>query len=146
MEERRALYLAQSGGQPPTPTIGGLVVYSNNCYFASGNGLVTNVTENNDYFLTGVIDTGSTGQKAYTITRMGTPKNALIRFYNDITASSIDYWTILRTDLPSGSVTTYDFNSAGRYVVISIYKTLAADFYLKNRVTGEYIIKGSNVT
>lgn len=147
MEGRRMIMLAQDGGSPPpTPTIGGLIVYQDNCLYPGSNGLIDSITANNDFFLTGIIDTGNTSQKAYTVTRIGTNAQAAVRFYDNIESNSVDYWTIMRTDIkPTGRVVPYDFNSRGRYIVISVAKAQASQFYLKYR-GGEYIVKGNDVT
>jgi len=145
MERRRMM--ASSGGEAPTPTptIGGLVVYADNCYFASGNGRIDGVSSSDDFFITAIYDTGDNSKKDYDITRWRTNTTALIRFFNDLSANSVDYWSVMRTDVTAGVPNIYNFQSAGRYVAISVAKYCAADFYFKYH-NGEYICKGSNVT
>ena len=145
MERRRMM--ASSGGEAPTPvpTIGGLVVYADNCYFASGNGKMDGVTASDDFFITAVYDTGDSSQKHYEITRWRTNVSALVRFFNDLSANSVDYWSVMRTDITAGVPNIYDFKSEGRYIAISVAKYCAANFYMKY-YNGDYICKGSNIT
>lgn len=145
MERRRMM--ASSGGEAPTPTptYGGLPIYLDNSYYTGGNGKIGAVSSSDDFFITGIFDTGDSSTKNYTITRWRTSINAQIRFFNDITATSYDYWTIMRTDVDPGQANIYNFSSGGRYVAISVAKYCAADFYFKF-TNGAYIIKGNNIT
>ena len=146
MMERRRM-MASSGGEAPTPvpTIGGLVVYADNCYFASGNGKMDNVSSSDDFFITAIYDTGDNSKKYYEVTRWRAGVAGLVRFFNDLSANSVDYWSVMRTDVTPGVPNIYDFQSEGRYIAISVAKYCAADFYLKY-YNGDYICKGSNVT
>ena len=145
MQRRRMM--ASSGGEAPAPTpqYGGLPIYIDNGYYTGGNKKIDVVTASDDFFITGIFDTGNSSSKVYEITRWRTSTNAQMRFFNDITATSVDYWTIMRTDVTAGRPNVYEFTSAGRYVAISVAKYCAADFYFKIK-NGDYIIKGNNVT
>ena len=143
---RRIMLLSEQGqGPTPTPTIGGLPVWMDNSRYTSSDGAADSVVIDSDFFLTGVVDAGSPDFKSYTVTRFHSSTNAALRLFNDVSATSVDYWTIMRTDISPGDTNIYGFNSFGRYIIMSIYKPVAADFYLKD-ANGNYLIKGSNVT
>lgn len=132
--------------QESSNTIGGLPIYADNCRYASSNGTVSNVVSDNDYFLTGIVDTGSTAHKYFTVSRFGAPTAAAMRVFNDLTATSVDYWSIMRTDIAqTGQANEYTFAKGVRYLILSVYKPIADKFFLKYQ-DGEYLLKGNNVT
>ena len=129
------------------PLIGGLPVYIDNAFYPGSNGLVTQYGTNSNYFLIGIIDTGSIDQKHYDTVRIGVDSNLPvggIRLFNDLSATSVDYWTTMRPEMTDGSTQAYSFNSYGRFVILSVIKEYAANFYLKD-ANGNYLLKGSNV-
>lgn len=139
MEARRRLLLAQP------QTIGGIIVGENNASYYN-NGYRTDVIADDRFFLTTVIDTGNTSQKQYSVLRCGSGADGVyraLRMFNDLDATSVDYWSTVEDT----SIAPYDyaFNSVGRYIIATIYKPYADLFYLANRATGEYYIKGKNV-
>ena len=145
MTRRRRMIESSAGEAPaPTPTYGGLPIYIDNAYYTGGNGAVNSVSTSDDFFITGIFDTGNTNAKDYEITRWRTGTSAQIRLFNDLTADSADYWTVMRTDITSGAPDIYQFNSVGRYIAISVAKYCASDFYLKYK-NGDYIVKGNNI-
>lgn len=141
IEVRRALL------QPKFKTYGGLPVYIDNACFRYRNGLVTDYVTDSNFFITGPFDSGSTGSKVYTISRY--PETAsggvtpAFRPYDDLTATSIDYWAIGSSNNPTRSVTT-----AGRYLLVPMPKAKAANMYMQVKVGDVYvyIFKGKNVT
>ena len=142
MQLRRNLLMQETGSKK----IGGIDVYLDNARYPGGNAKIDSVTTDNEYFLAGIFDTGTTSRKSYTIsyTKNTVDNAANIRFYNDITANSVDYWGVGtgQHNLPS----TRTFTSAGRYIVTTIYKELAADMYLYDNTNQRYVFKGKNVT
>ena len=146
MEHRRRIM--EYSQAPVTPTIGGLPVYVDNAFYPGSNGIITNYGTNSNYFLTGIVDTGSTDRKYYDTVRIGVDSDLPIggiRLFNDLNGTSVDYWTIMRPDLTYGSITPYSFRSYGRYIILTVAKDFAADFYLKDE-NGNYLLKGNNVT
>lgn len=144
---RRRHMIESSGGEAPTPTptYGGLTVFMDNCYYPKSNGYANSVEEDNDFFLV-MVDFGSSASNRYfTVTRFGTPTNAAMREFSSDSSQSVDYWTIMRTDMQPGAMTTMNFETGVRYLIFSVYKQYAANFYLKYQ-NGDYIIKGNNVT
>lgn len=141
MELRRALL------QPHVQTIGGIVVWKNNVAFYR-NGTISEMLDNDAFFITSVIDTGSTGQKQYTCLRQGvgdaSTRYLSMRYYNDLSATSVDYWSPWLTESENYS-SALTFESYGRYIVVPISKKFADIFYLRY-TNGEYLIKGKNVT
>lgn len=129
------------------PLIGGLPVYLDNAWYPGSNGVITGYGTNNSYFLTGIVDTGTPDSKRYNTVRIGVDSDlpvAGIRLFNDLNSTSVDYWTIMRPDLAYGSINPYSFNSAGRFVILTVIKEFAANFYLQDS-NGNYLLKGSNV-
>lgn len=147
IENRRRVMMAQGGEAPtPTPSYGGIPIYADNCYFGKSDGPVTDVVSNNDWFLTGPIDSGSSSSKHYPLTKFGSSTEATARFYNDLTSSSADWWTIFRSDIPDNDIPDINsIDSVGRYIIVSIRKRNAADFWMKD-ANGNYLVKGNNVT
>jgi hypothetical protein len=125
------------------PSYGGILpVFMDNCYYPSGNGKANAVTTNKDYFLAGPFDTGNSDQKyAYFIRYSGTA--TYIRMFNDLTATSVDVWALGNG---SGNRTT---NAPGRYYIVPVKKSIAADFFMYTKGTGDskvYHCKGTNVS
>lgn len=125
------------------PTIGGLPVLLDNAALNGGTSVKWNedYSVDNDYFVTGWYDTGSTTSKNYRfagVKRRGSLYNYL-RWYNDKTGNNVDYWG---ANNDSEKVIT---NTPGRFVVATVYKPKAADFYLYCDTDQRYIIRGSNV-
>ena len=142
IEARRGIMM-----QPHEKTIGGIVVWRDNCAVI-GNGTLAAVSDNTDFFLA-LVDTGTNGQKAYAMFRQYVPgvesgKWPAARFYNDLSASSVDYWSAW-TSNPSHVAVDYTFSSYGRYILASVCKQYAADFYIRYQ-NGVYLIRGKNVT
>lgn len=147
IESRRRLMMAQ-GGTPSDPTIGGIPVWIDNAYYPKSNGTINSVTENNDFFIAGPFDTGTTFAKIIVLTRFGSTTEATMRMFNDpgnVSANSVDYWTVMRSDILPDIPTPANIDTAGRYALVSILKKNAADFYIKDD-DGNYIVKGNNVT
>lgn len=121
---------------------GVLPVFRDNCYFPSGNGKANAVVNNPDYFLAGPFDTGSSTQKyAYFVRYSGVA--TYIRMFNDLTATSVDVWALGNG---SGNRTT---NAAGRYYIVPIKKSVAADAFMYTKDASEnrtYYFKGTNVS
>ena len=135
-----------AGSQPtPTPSYGGIPVYIDNKYFPSrSEQKISQALDSNDYFLAGPFDTGSTGSKSMTYSQIYSDTQAAFYLFDDLTASAVDYWACWGTDKPS-TPSSKTVNTAGRYIVTSVLKTRAADFYMMD-AGGNYIVKGSNVT
>lgn len=134
--------------QQPGRYIGGLIVLMDNVlYKIRDYKWDEQLVEDSNYFLTGWYDSGSTGSKSYSARVQPKSGNngAYIRYFNDKTATSYDYWAITEGE-------SYDhdgvrtFSTGGRYVIASIYKPYAADSYLYDNTNGIYIYKGKNVT
>lgn len=144
---RRRHMIESSGGEAPTPTpqYGGLPVFMDNCYYPVSNGYADSVESDEDFFLV-LVDFGSSASnRNLTVTRFGTPTRAALREFSNDSSYSVDYWTIMRTDMQPGAISTMTLETGVRYLIFSVYKQYAADFYLKY-TNGDYIIKGNNVT
>lgn len=129
------------------PLIGGLPVYIDNAFYPGSNGLVTQYGANSSYFLTGIVDTGTSDSKRYNTVRIGVASSlpvAGIRLFNDLNSTSVDYWTIMRPEMDDGTTSPYSFTSYGRFVILSVIKEYAANFYVQDG-NGNYLLKGSNV-
>ena len=122
--------------------IGGLYVYADNSrYYSYAYGTADeNVTTDSDYFITGFYDTGSETSKNYTVPMLTHDGNVCMRMFNDKTAACIDYFNIARAE------ETRTFDASGRYIMVSVYKPRAADFYIYDNTNQRYVVKGSNVT
>lgn len=145
MERRRMM--ASSGGEAPTPTptYGGIPVYIDNKYFASSSRQrIIDALPSEDFFLAGPFDTGSTGSKQMTYTQIYAGTEAAFYLFNDLTGESVDYWTCWGSSQPSAG-RTKTVNTPGQYIVTSVLKSRAADFFMKD-ANGNYIVKGNNVT
>ena len=139
------LFLAgATGGGGGGGSYGGITAYADNCLFLTQNGGVSDVVTNDDYFIAGIIDTGSAESKTYVVTRFGTDIQGAMRFYDNLEGTSVDYWTIMRTDMEYGSINTAEIASKGRYILLTILKAGASNFYIRYK-DGDYLVKGSNV-
>ena len=118
-------------------TFAGIPVLMDGKYFTKYNAAMNARIESNpDYFIAGWFDTGSTSSKKYDLyVPSGTPDDVKLRFYNDTSGTSVDYWT----------VESRVFTSAGRFVLVSVYKPLASSVYMKLYDSGIYLFKGSSV-
>ena len=123
--------------------IGGLYVYADNSryYDYLDTTVDANVSTDSDYFLTGFYDTGSESPKSLTVSCLTHEGHVCARIFNDKTASSVDYWNIA-TGSDARTYTTL----GGRYIMATVYKPRAADFYIYDNTNQRYIVKGSNVT
>ena len=127
-----------------TYTEGGIVVWKDNLLFPRENGLITGTTSDDRYFLTTIYDTGDTGSKSYTASLFGNaPLMCSARYFNDLTSISADYWTFIGTAAQSSDTRTY--NSVGRYIVATIYKPIANQFFIYDNTNNRYIVKGNAV-
>lgn len=134
-------YWSHVGGATALNTIGGLPVLINNAYYPNNNGAIDAVVSNNDFFIAGPFDTGSTSNKSLTMTRTLASFNVDFRLFNDLNDTSYDYWSINSTFVPSIRTLT----SGGRYVLYSINKSVAADMYMYDNTNQRYIFKGSSI-
>lgn len=123
------------------PSYGGLPVFRDNCYFPNQNGKIDNVVTDSNYFIAGPFDSGdSTNKFPHYLRYSGI--TTTMRPYDDFTETSVDYWAV-----GNGSgdrvVGTY-----GRYYLISIKKSVAADSYMYIVIDDvkHYLAKGNNVT
>lgn len=134
MEIRRRILM-----MPHIRTIGGLPVLIDNFRYSAQNGPFDGTgTIDIDYFITGWYDSGSTGSKQYRYAQDANADYMTTRWFNDITARSVDYWR------PNKS-SEKTFSSLGQFIVATIYKATAANFYLFDVTNGRYIFKGKNV-
>ena len=134
----RRLILAQGH----TRYIGGLPVLVNNARFGSGNGTISDVQTDSDYFITGFFDSGDSASKSYTYTNnpYDSAKPTYMRLYNDIAAKSYDYWSCAHASDP-----TRNIKSGGRFIAFSVLKSLATGMYMYDNTNGVYVFKGLNV-
>lgn len=128
--------------------IGGLLVYKDNSVYAASSTATVNeeITSNDDFFLTGFYDTGSDAEKSYSITcnplypyNNETPYYSTIRFFSEKTGVSHSYHV-------SQTYAVRTFTTSGRYIMCSVYKPNAANFYIFDNTNNRYVVKGSNVT
>lgn len=128
-------------------TIGGLPVLYDNAAYDNQNGRIDAFIHDTRFFITGVFDTGSTASKSYTYTRYSATLDpadtsrvsTCFRVFNDLTASSYDYWSI------SPNTTARTLSFAGQYILFTVYKPEAANMYMYNNTAGVYLFKGKNV-
>lgn len=123
--------------------IGGICVYQDNAFYtARGNAGPDQYTENSDWFIAGPFDTGNSNSKSYTCSRYnGTGSENWLRIFDNINSTSYDYWTLGAT-----STTPRTFSTAGRYILVGVYKPNAADSYIYDNTNQRYVFKGNNVT
>lgn len=137
---KKLLALIASGKK--VPMIDGLPVLVDNAMFSAANGKWDNYTETELYFLTGWYDTETNGaQKDYTFGPAGETNvsaNMTARWFNDKDATSVDYWRPF--DAGEKKIITY-----GRFIIATVYKPTAADYYLYNNTDKRYVFKGKNV-
>ena len=126
-------------------TIGGLPVLIDNALMSgSNNRWYWRTMPTTAYFITGWFDTGSNDTKSYTFpyqTNNGDSDGYYrMRFFNNPADLSVDYWGV------NGSVgSNRTFSSAGRYIVTTVYKEQAADFFIYDNTNQRYVCKGKNV-
>jgi len=126
---------------------GGIPVFTDNAYFATGVGRLrpTAVTYDPDWFIAGYFDSGTTDAKSLTWKKVKRPgHDAAMMIYTDRDADAIaaDWWPTA-TGTSDADMT---YNVKGRYVLFSVYKPRAGEFYMKNNATSQYIFKGNDVT
>lgn len=135
MELRRALL------QPHIKTISGLPVLVDNARYTNAyTGKWNSYVVDSNYFLTGWYDTGTTTTKSYTLGAVG--RNVTYpyaRWFNDKTGELVDFWA---PNLASNRTV----NSPGRFIIATVYKATAAEYFIKNNTSGTYVFKGKNVT
>ena len=126
--------------------IGGLYVYQDNARYAAANNnnyVDDEITSDSDFFLTGFYDTGSENEKSLTITcnPLANIDNrySVIRFYNDKTSN-----IIINQYHIGQNFTTRTVTSSGRYLICSVYKPNAANFYTYDNTNQRYLVNGSN--
>ena len=123
--------------------IGGLYVYADNSIYGAvsehqyvNDGIVSN----SDYFITGFYDTGSESEKSYSISCTPNDAYALVRIYNDKTGVDVVYKYI------NQNYEIRTFTATGRYIMSTVYKPNAANFYIYDNTNQRYVVKGANVT
>lgn len=120
--------------------IGGLIVLIDNFRYSAQNGTFDGSgTIDSNYFIAGWFDTGSTSSKSYRWVQDANADYMVARWFNDISARSVDYWR-----LNKGSEKV--FSSAGRFIAATIYKPTAANYFLFDSTNNRYVIRGKNVT
>ena len=121
-------------------TIDGIPVFIDNAYYTKKNSTWDDYETNNNYFITGWYDTGDSEKKYYSYAPCLTENYGKLaaRFFNDKESTSVDYWGPLQSEKK-------DFTSPGRFILASVYKPTAKDFYLRF-LNGDYLFKGTNVT
>ena len=119
------------------PMYHGIPVLMDGMYFTRYNGTrLSRIEQSPDYFIAGWADSGSTSSKKYDLyVPSGAQLDTKLRFFNDTAATSVDYWTM----------ETRVFTSAGRFILMSVYKPIASQIYLKLYDSGLYLFKGDNV-
>lgn len=135
------LMMRRSLLQSRSRLIGGLPVLYNNALYPNGNGMIDGYTPDSDYFISGIIDTGSLSPKKYTIYQQQVSgQNSHIRYYDDTTAQSVDFWGNY-----SANPSVRMYSSAGRYIAISVLKADAKKMFVYDNDSGLYLIKGEDV-
>ena len=127
--------------------IGGIAVLFDNKRLQEGGSITTKCVDDENYFITGIFDTGTTAKKTYVLSRWRGMEYASLRLYNtdDLTQNSADYWSVCQIDGSYGTSYAYEFESVGRYIICTIPKAFASQSWLKYK-DGEYIFKGTDVT
>lgn len=123
----------------PPGTFCGIPVYLNNARFRKRKGTAEDFTVDPDWFITGWYDSGSTTKKPYTYYIDTSNQDAALRPFNDITATSVDWWATSYHQ--EQSVITYQIT--GRYILFSVYKPAAYKTYLMQG--DQYLFKGKGV-
>ena len=129
----------------PYNKIGGLPVFYNDSFYIATNTKICNkVKYDSDFFITGIFDTGSEGSKNYTarLIPYSGANGGFIRFYNDLDDTSVSYQNI---SVGYGTNSTVTFDAAGRYMVATVYKSEAANFYIYDNTNSYYICKGNSI-
>lgn len=142
MDKRTALdkLIFMSLLRPKQEMIGGIPVLIDNAYFTASNNKYDVFEVNTNYFLTGWFDMVTPDAKIYTFGAANTDIGVMTaRWFNDKSDISVDYWR------PNASAEK-TITSGGRFIVATVYKPTAADYYLFNATDNVYVFKGSNVT
>ena len=127
-------------------SIGGIPVGVDNAAYISTGKADSYVTDES-FFLTPPLDTGDAASKQITFYRYTAAtvggKAASARFFNDLFANNVDFYSASATSPGPRTVTI-----AARYVIYPVYKADAADCYVYYTVDGvkHYLVKGNNVT
>lgn len=119
-------------------TIGGFNVLVNGAKFGGRDGAIDDVIEDSSYCIVGWFDSGSTGSKSYTLFSPDST-GGIIRFFNDKTASSVDFWSFSAN--AARTVT-----ASGRYIAFHVKKSLAGNYYVYDNTNNKFIAKGNLVT
>ena len=127
-------------------TYAGIPIFKDNASYENKNGTASLIVEDAGFFLAGPFDLGDLGSKNFHVSRFQQANSdgtyAGLRMFNDLSATSVDYWML------SGTTGDRSIVSVGRYVIVPIPKAVAADMYLYMTVNDvkTYIFKGCNVT
>lgn len=141
-------YWTHVGDAQTCDIIGGIPVYVNNMRMRDGGSMSTKMYENSEFFLAGIVDTGSSGSKSYSVSRWrGMSAYASLRLFDtqDLSGDCVDFWSTCQTEYEYGTYSNYNFTSDGRYIVVTVPKAFADQFYLRYK-NGAYLLKGKNVT
>lgn len=131
-----------------TQYINGLPVLINNARYPQSNGKIDSVVEDNDWFITGPFDTGSTSSKKYSFIHTvaaNSTSHASMRLFNDISSTSADYWTVTVNTRRLLSETFRTITSVGRYITFSIKKSDAVDIWCYCHNTNSFVFKAENI-
>lgn len=131
--------LSGGGGK----TIGGLPVLINNAHYNNSNGLIdAGVIDDPDFAILGPFDTVNSNKKTCTIKSAPAPTGmnyAFLRVYNDLAAKSGSCYSVT----VAGESRTVAIT--GRFLVVSVKKSEAANFFIHDDTNDRYVCKGSNV-
>ena len=145
-DDTNGMYLAKGKNIEPGKTYGGLPVLVDNAYYTNTNGRFHVATENSDYFVAGMFDTGTTSNKSLTWSYTLKPENdwTYLRVFTSKFSYSADYWgtATYASNIPMTRTETI----SARYIAISLYKPIAADMYMYDNTNQRYVFKGSNVS
>lgn len=123
------------------PTYHGIPVFMDNAYFPCRDGALSDRVADNNWFIAGPFDTGSSSIKVYSWWgARGIGTDSAWRTYDDITGDSSNWWSSTFAD---GTSSESDCTTNGRYVYFSVYKPLVDQLYLKQGDT--YLFKGAAV-
>lgn len=136
----RRLLIAHAATADKAQYIDGIYVLLDNAYMAKANGTASDIIANSDYFITGWYDSGYPEGKNWKFGPAGTSNyaNMASRFFNDVDGTSVDYWGPNQSSIKA-------FSSPGQFVISTIYKPTAKNFYLLQVATNTYAFKGSSV-
>ena len=135
MEIRRRILM-----MPHVRTIGGLPVLIDNAYFKGGmHPIDVNIGTGSDFFITGWFDTESNDSKSYDLSASNYDGDWLyVRWFSDYGTTPIDYWGYNKWSIRT-------ISSPGQFIAASIYKPLAARYYIYDNTNQRYVFKGKNV-